>query len=90
LQISFNVSNYIGYIQPTVDSVNIVEDAVIQSYVLHIGYILKMHTGNMAVILVPVVSVSCFLNIHFYYVIDFTAAFHSFLNGILKYHSTSL
>jgi hypothetical protein len=53
-------------------------------------HILKKHTGSMAVILVTVVSASSFLKIQFYYIIDITAAVHSFLNVILKYHSTSL
>jgi len=71
-------------------SVNIVTDQLLQPYVLHTDHILKKHTGNMAVILVPVVSVSCFLKIQFYYVTDITAAVHSFLSGVLKYLSTSL
>jgi hypothetical protein len=70
--------------------VNTVTDQVIQPCVLHTDQILKKHTGSMTVILVRVVSVSCFLKIQFYYVIDITAAVHSFLNGILKYHSTRL
>jgi len=70
--------------------VNIVTDQVIQLYVLHTDHILKKHAGNVAVILLPVVSVSCFLKIQFYYVIDITATVHSFLNGILKCHFTSL
>jgi len=71
-------------------SVNIVTDQVIQPYVLHTAHILKKHADNVAVIFLPVVSVSWFLKFLFYYVIDITAAVHSFLNVILKYHSTRL